>query len=157
MGGGYFLRISTLEELIKYAKNKNVCVQMDLQKYVFSKTQIRILYDIVKRIGMTNKVIWEVSDPNLETVTSIDKSLIIQLDQKWDKSLIDKLKKQREKAGLIILSNWFANFDDIDYKDVINYGHENGFLMKCSIVNDSFIANQLFNMGVDLIVTDCLQ
>lgn len=54
---------------------------MDLQKHVFSKERMRILYAIVKKHGMINKVIWEVSDENFYTITSIDKNLIIQLDQ----------------------------------------------------------------------------
>lgn len=132
-------------------------MQMDLQKHVFSKERMRILYAIVKKHGMINKVIWEVSDENFYTITSIDKNLIIQLDQKWNRESIEQLKPKRDKASLIILSNWFENFDNIEYDDIIKYGHENDFLMKCSIVNDSCVANQLFDMGVDLIVTDCLK
>ena len=157
MGGGNFLKVTTFEELLRYAKRKNICIQMDLQKHVFSKERMRILYAIVKKHGMINKVIWEVSDENFYTITSIDKNLIIQLDQKWNRESIEQLKPKRDKASLIILSNWFENFDNIEYEDIIKYGHENDFLMKCSIVNDSCVANQLFDMGVDLIVTDCLQ
>jgi len=157
--GSDFLKITNLEEIIKFAHRNNICVQLDL-KGIFTAEQCKMIYDIVSKAGMLDKVIWEVFDENFETFSNIDKGLVYQLDGKWSISAVDNCLKLKNKASLIILSQWFENFNNVNIKDydaVISYGHQKGFVMKCATVNDSNIAKELFNINVDLIVTDCLK
>lgn len=133
-----------------------MCIQVDLQKHIFSEDECRELYNIVANANMLTNTIWEIHDNNFKNFSSLDKDLIYQLDDKWSFESIKRMKGYKSHANLIILSKWFPNFDMLDYQDIISFGHKNGFLMKCSIVNDSCVAEKLFEINVDLIVTDVL-
>ena len=152
------IRITTFEQVIRFAKTRNICVQVDLQKHIFGAPQCRILYDIVSKANMLDKVIWEVSDDDFFEFISLDNRLIYQLDETWSCEKIKELTKYKKNASLIILSKWFPNYDNIgEYKHIVDWGHQNGFLMKCAVINDSIIAKELWEMGVDLMTTDCLK
>lgn len=154
IGGG---EITTLESLVRFAKSRNVIIQLDMQKHTYSYSQCQIVYHILSEYGMLNKAILEVSDANFWTFIRLDRNLVFQLDEKWDYRSIDHYKKYQFLTSQIILSKWFPNFETIDFKDVIKYGHSKGFLMKCSIINNANVADTLFKQGVDMIVTDSLE
>ena len=139
------IRIETLKSVLEYAKHHNLCVELDMEKHGFGREKVQILYDLVVSLGMVDKVIWEVSNRDFWHLASLDRNLIYQLDHTWDYDLIDKLCKRQYFAGTIILSKWFGNFENIDWvehKNIIEYAHKRGFLMKCSVVNDSNFAKK---------------
>ena len=153
-----FVGITTFEQIIRFAKLRNICVQVDIQKHEFGVEKCKILYDIVAKSNMKKRVIWEVSENDFPIFISFDKHLVYQLDETWSYDKIEECFKHQNDADLIILSKWFPNFEDIDeYKQTIDYGHQNGFLMKCAVINDTIAAKKFLLMGVDLMPTDCLQ
>jgi len=153
-----FVGVTTFEQVIRFARLRNICVQVDLQKYEFGVDKCKILYDIVNKANMKKQVIWEVSKNDFLTFISFDKHLIYQLDETWSYDNIKECTKHKKDASLIILSKWFPNFENIEeYKQTIDYGHQNGFLMKCAVINDTIAAKKFLLMGVDMMTTDCLK
>ncbi len=153
------INIETLESVLEYAKRHNLCVELDLQKHGFGRKQMKILYDLVVSIGMVDKVIWEVSNRDFWYLAIIDRNLTYQIDHTWSYKEIDKWYNRQFLAGTIILSKWFGNFEDIDWgehKNIIQYAHKRGFIMKCSVVNDSNFAKKMIDCNVDMMTTDIL-
>lgn len=151
-----FLGITTFEEVIKLAKKEGVCVQIDLEKIYLGRKKYQILYDIVKKYDMLLNVIWEVLPSDLYSILLIDNSIILQLNHTWDLRSIEKMRFLQKTSTLVILSEWFPGIVKSDYTEVINMGHQNGFLMKCATLNDYDEALKMFSIGVDLITTDTL-
>lgn len=156
-GGGKRQNITTLEELLVFAKRNNVCIQLDMQKQSFGLNLCEKLYNMVSEYGMLNRVIWETSEGDFWNLIKLDRNLIYQLDETWSMESIEACKKRKLFASQIILSKWFPDYSNLDYDDFIKEAHRNGYLVKCSIINDSNVADSLQKMGVDLIVTDSIK
>lgn len=151
---GKMCKISTLKDLLMMAKRNNVCVQLDMAKQVFGEEKCNILYNMCAEYGMLNRIIWEVNDPDFFCLSKMNQRLTFQFDETWDDKTVDALWKRKIVSGQIILSKGFSNFDNLDYSSFIRHAHSSGFLVKCSTINDKNIADSLFRMGVDMIVTD---
>lgn len=151
------IKVTTLEELLSLCKENSICIELDLEKKFLGRRKYKILYELVKRYQMLNMVIWEVSPSDFYTLSSIDNSLIYQIDHTWSFAKLNKLIKRKEVASLIISSEWFPGFVDKDYKAIIEYGKSLGFLMKCATINEKSEAEKMFCQGVDLITTDKLK
>lgn len=146
-------KITTFEELLTFVKRNNICVQIDLSVNKYTIEQYKKLYDIVSGKGLLSNVIWEVDRKGVLVLSSIDDGLIYQIDNSWTKKTIDR---QWHKASLIILST--SNPKNVkSYADIISYGHKKGFVFKCATVNDSLLADSLFKIGCDIILTDVLK
>lgn len=150
---GEWHKIDLFKDIIKYAKQNDVCLQIDIQKWIFSREQCRQLYDIVSDAEMLNSVIWELSDYNLKTFMQFDPYLIYQLDEKWTHEELDKYRPLKYWSSLVIFSNQLRDISNLDFSDIIDHGHRNGYLMKNSVINNSAVADSLFRQGTDLIVT----
>lgn len=151
------IKVTTLEELLAFCKDNSICIELDLEKKFLGRRKYKILYELVKKYQMLNKVIWEVSPYDFYTLTTIDNSLIYQIDHTWSYARLNKLNKRKKVASLIISSEWFPGFVDKDYKAIIEYGKSLGFLMKCATINEKSEADKMFFQGVDLITTDKLK
>ena len=150
------IKVTTLEELLSLCKENSICIELDLEKKFLGRRKYKILYELVKRYQMLNMVIWEVSPSDFYSISSIDNSLIYQIDHTWSFAKLDELKKKKKVASLIISSEWFPGFVDKDYKAIIEYGKSLGFIMKCATINEKSEADKMFCQGVDLITTDKL-
>lgn len=153
-------KIDLFKDIVNYAKEKNVCVQIDIQKWTFPKEYCRILYDIVADADMLNSVVWEISDGNIRTFAMMDPFLNYMLDGKWTHDQLDSYLPMKYWSSLLIFLHQFhkeSDYDKLDYQDIIEYGHKNGYLMMNAVINDSTIADSLFSQGVDLMDTGCLK
>lgn len=148
--------VTSLEELLVFAKDNGICLEIDLNKKYLGRKKCKLLYDMVKNAGLLSNVIWEVYPSDFYSFLLLDDSLIYQLDNKWNKKAIFKYKLYQKYSSLIILSQWFPNQVKEDYGDIIREGHNNGFLMKCATLNREEDAQRMFKQSVDLITTDKL-
>lgn len=80
ISGGGKISITTFKQIVMLAKRRNVCIEVDIEKYNFSFEQCKILYSIVENAGMLDKVMWEVSKNNFWMFVRLDKKLIYQID-----------------------------------------------------------------------------
>lgn len=156
-GGWKCQRIMKLDDLLIFAKRNNICIQLDMQKHSFGSRLCERLYNMVSEHGMLYRVIWETSEGDFWNLVKLDRNLIYQLDETWSMESIEACKKRQMFSSLIILSKWFPDYSNLDYSSFIKTAHKNGYLVKCSIINDSIVADSLLKMGVDLIVTDFIR
>ena len=154
--GDSYLPVSTLKDMLSLAKRHNVCIELDLNKKYLGRKKCKILYNMVKNAGMLQNVIWEVFPGDFYSLTILDQNLIYQFDNTWDKKKIDRIIEIKKYASLIILSQWFPDSVSGPYIEIIEYGHLNGFLMKCATLNNCSDVDYMFSNGVDLITTDTL-
>ena len=152
-------QVNLFQEIVEYAKEKNLCLQVDIQKWWFSARQCKILYDIVADADMLQSVVWELSEQNLKNFIRFSPFLIYQIDGKWSKEFLDSYWWLDYWSNQLIFLYQFhkeSDMQDLNFKETIEYGHKKGFLMMNAVVNDRVIADSLFNQGVDLIDTGCL-
>lgn len=128
-----------------------------MQKHAFGPKLCEKLYNMVSEYGILNRVIWEINEGDFWNMAKIDRNLIYQIDETWYMESVEACKKRQLFSSLIILSKWFPNYSNLDYSSFIKAAHKNGYLVKCSIINDSIVADSLLKMGVDLIVTDSIR
>lgn len=151
-----YLPVTTLKDLLLLAKHHNICIELDINKKYLGRSKCKILYNMVKDTRMLQNVIWEVHPSDFYSLAILDRSLIFQFDNTWEKKKIDKIMEIKSLASLIILSQWFPDTISGSYYEIIKYGHSNGFLMKCATLNKCSDVNSMFSSGVDLITTDTL-
>lgn len=151
---GGAIPITTFYQIVMLAKHRNVCIEVDIEKYTFSFEQCKCLYSIVEKAGMLDKVMWEVSNKNFWMFARLNQNLIYQIDHAWSYDVIDNCRKRQYVSKLIVLSQWFPDSLDGDYREIIEYAHKKGFKTKCCIVNDTLMARKLFEQGCDMITTD---
>ena len=148
------LRLCTLEKLILLAKENNVWVQLDLAKENHTIVQLYEVYSIIRKNSYLDKVIWEVNKPDFYKLVKFDKNIIVQFDHSWNLRSICYAKLLSVLCKLIILNQWILGRDLTKADSIIKYGHALGFLMKCAPVNDIDLAENMFNKGVDMILSD---
>ena len=154
--GDSYLPVSTLKDMLSLAKRHNVCIELDLNKKYLGRKKCKKLYNMVKNAGMLQNVIWEVFPGDFYSLAILDQNLIYQFDNTWDKKKIDRIIEIKDYASLIILSQWLPDSVSGPYNEIIEYGHLNGFLMKCATLNNYSDVDYMFSNGVDLITTDTL-
>lgn len=149
--------VATLFDLIDFAKENDIFLQLDLEKNILSNEQIHILYKSIENAKMLNQVIWEINDENFENFSALSKELIYQFDNAWNYNRLHNLKRHQKKAKAIYLSQYFQQLPpDTSFKDFFKQAHTNGFLVKVCCISDSNAASKLWDDGVDLIVIDKL-
>lgn len=151
-----FIQISILEDVLSLCKKYEVCLELDLEKKYWGRDRFLILYNLVSKYNMLDKVIWEVSPLDFESLASIDTSLVYQFDHKWTIDEIEKMKSRKKFSSLIILSEWFPGVIVNDYNKIIDKAHSYGFVMKCATLNSQEEVDKIIHQGVDLITTDSL-
>lgn len=146
---------TTVEEFIKFSKQSNVCVMMDLtfQKYTFSN--LKCLYDIVEKYSMKCNTIW--GDANVFKLALLDRNLVCQIGGSWGRKLLIEAKLKSFFCGQVIMSFSYYGGDIEDFGYIVRYGHRLGFIMKAATINDPKIADRFWAIGTDLINTDILQ
>ena len=154
--GNSHTSVTTLEELLVFAKDNGICIEIDLNKKYLGRKKSKLLFDLVQKENMLSSVIWEVYPKDLFSFMLLDHHLIYQLDNTWNKKAIKKYKRYQKHSSLIILSQWFPDKVEGDYEEIVKEGHRNGYLMKCATLNRQEETQKLFCQSVDFITTDSL-
>lgn len=145
--------IRPVEDLIKLCKETDTILMLDVGNR--SLKNYTSLYRVVKKWGMTQRIIW--ANPNTYKLAFLDRHLIVQL-YGWNIPLLFYAKIKGLLYKTAIISNGVTPKENFaaKYKMLIWVGHKLGFLMKFSVVNNLDQAQELWSLGADLIITDCL-
>lgn len=145
------VEIQRLEPLVLLCKQKNVCLMLD-HTMDFSISEYGIFYNLICQYGMKRNTLW--SDANAYKLAVYDRNLIYQFGSSWNYPKLIYAKLKSILCGTIIISTGYETGDIESYKDIVRFGHEMGFIMKVSTINDRDVADRFWKIGTDLIITD---
>lgn len=145
------VEIQRLEPLVFLCKQKNVCLMLD-HTMDFSISEYGIFYNLICQYGMKRNTLW--SDANVYKLAVYDRNLIYQFGSSWNYPKLIYAKLKSILCGSIIISTGYEEGDIESFKDIVRFGHEMGFLMKVSTINDRGVADRFWKIGTDLIITD---
>lgn len=145
--------IQKLEPLVYLCKSKNVCLMLDYTEDL-SIIEYGYFYDLVCQYGMKRNTLW--SDANAYKLAWYDRNLIYQFGSSWSYPKLIYAKLKSVLCGTVIISMGYEAGDIDSYKDIVRFGHEMGFIMKVSTINDGEVADHFWRIGTDLLITDDL-
>lgn len=146
--------ITTAEEYIKFGKEKNVIIMLDLTFQHYTFKNYKQLYDIVSKHKMLNRTIW--GDADIIKIACLNRHLIVQSGGSWGRRLLLKTLLKSFFCKTIIMSFSYYGGNIEDFANIVKWGHRLGFLMKVATVNDRQTADRFWKIGTDLINTDTL-
>ncbi len=175
--GGQNNTVVTLKELMLLCSQNDVICHVDVNCDV-TKENVKIIYDVIEEYNMLHRVFIEPKDNSgVDLFMELDLKHVLsyQLDKVFSIEGIDEMeeKEYRKNACNIIISKSMPQPSlrnrikqtllprktiehDVKFEQVINYGHEKGYIMKVTTINDSLLAKYFFSVGIDLVSTDCL-
>lgn len=146
--------LTTVEEYIKYGKEKGVIIMFDLTFQKYSYSNYKTLYALVSKYEMQNNVIW--GDADILKLALLNRKLIVQVGGSWGRKLLLKSFFTSFLCRTTIMSFSYYGGNIESFQDIVRWGHRLGFLMKVATINDLDTANRFWKIGADLINTDKL-
>lgn len=146
--------LTTVEEYIKYGKEKGVIIMFDLtfQKYTYS--HYKTLYALVSKYDMLDNVIW--GDADILRLALLNRNLIVQVGGSWGRKLLFKSFVTSFFCKTTIMSFSYYGGNIESFQNIVRWGHRLGFIMKVATINDLDTANRFWKIEADLINTDKL-
>ena len=149
---------ASLEELLTYAKAKDVWVMMDFLHVHLNWHRIKVISQLIRKYDMEDRVI--IADAPIKKFSLQYPWFTYQIEGEWNVENIGRAIYYSKFGKTIILSQ--PNMDSAEinqnklcyYKNIIAKAHAKGIVIKASVVNDVELANKLINIGTDLIMTD---
>ena len=154
-------KILTLEEFLKFSKENNVIIDLDLYHLdyteYFSKTEdyIKILINEIQKSNMFNSVIFNSGD-NILKLTKLKQyknDIAISISRLNDRKSIDNIKDKFNDSKIIIYNMGNLQYGKKIDKETVKYGISLGKKIKAAKVNNINFANKLFSWGVNYITT----
>ena len=133
--------VPLFEDVIKWAKNKDFILNIEIKSDFTDYTWLDQLIDIIHKYNYQDKCI----------IASFD---------------IDAIRRIRaldETIPIVSLGNYFVEYEGVDYysinytsisSDMVNYVHSKGQKVFAWTVNDPDIVRNMMNMNVDNIITN---
>lgn len=149
------LPITTVEGFVKFGKQNNICVMLDLTFQKYTLSNLKSLYEIVNKYGMKANTIW--GDANIFKLALLDRKLICQIGGSWGRKLLIEAKLKSCFCKQIIMSFSYYGGNIESHEKIVRWGHRLGFIMKVATINELEIAERFWYIGTDLINTDILQ
>ena len=158
-------KILTLEEFLKFSKENNIIIDLDLShidyvKY-FKNTDeyAKIIVNIVEKYDMFNSIFFNNGDiiNKIEKLKKFKNNISISISNMNEKKNIEEIKNKYNDSKIIIynMGNLLSG-KHID-EQTVKYGISLGRKIKAAKVNDRKFADKLFKWGVNYIMTQHLE
>lgn len=146
--------LTTVDEYVRFGKEHDVIVMLDLTFQDYTYSHYQTLYAIVSKYGMDNHVIW--GDADILKLAWLNRHLMVQVGGSWGRKLLLKSFFTSFFCKTTIMSFSYYGGNVESFRNIVKWGHRFGFLMKVATINDMELANRFWKIGADLINTDTL-
>ena len=149
-----YVPITILDDILKLCYQHDVCILLDLtfQKYTF--THLKTINHLLYVNNMKSNTIW--GDVNVFKLALIDHNAICQVGGSWGRKMLIESFFKSFFCRQLIMSFYYYGGEIESFKQIVNYGHKLGFIMKVATINEIDIAKKFWQIDVDLINTDTL-
>ena len=158
-------KILTLEEFLKFSKDNNIIIDLDLShidyiKY-FKNTDeyAKIIINTVKKYKMFNSIFFNNGNyiNKILKLKKFNKNIAISISNMNERKNIEKIKNKYNDSKIIIYNMGNLLYGKHIDEQTVKYGLSLGRKIKAAKVNDKKFADKLFKWGVNYIMTQHLE
>jgi glycerophosphoryl diester phosphodiesterase len=144
-----YIRIASLEEVIKLCKRKNVILELDIaDDDRFSDAYIPDLFKLVQKHGMLSRTVFCAKKSRLEVLQEVSSCVCVSVSGVNKKSEVEKAVELKSKSLSINVSIPFAAITP----ELCEYAHSLGMYVKTWTYNRDADMDDAFEKGADYVI-----
>lgn len=144
-----YVRIATLEDIIKLCKRKNVILELDIaDDDRFRDEYVADLFNLVQKHGMLSRTVFCAKRSRLQVLQSISSCVCISVSGVTNEETLDQAFELKAKALSINVSIPFTNISS----KLCEYAHNKGMYVKTWTYNRNSDMEKAFEMGADYVI-----
>jgi glycerophosphoryl diester phosphodiesterase len=144
-----YIRIATLEDVIKMCKRKNVILELDIaDNDRFSDEYISDLFRLVQKHGMLSRTVFCANISRLKVLQAISSCVCISVSGINSIKMIDEALKLKPRALSINVSIPFTAIS----ANLCEYARSNGMYVKTWTYNKDSDMDEVFEKGADYVI-----
>lgn len=144
-----FVKIASLEDIIKICKRKNVVLELDIaDENRFSDDYIPDLFRMVQKYGMLSRTVFCAAQSRLESLQTVSSCVCISVSGVRDIKSAQAALSLKQKSLCINVS---VPFDKLT-PELCEFAHSNGMYVKTWTYNFDADADAAFEKGADYVI-----